>query len=95
MVNCASRNEVNEGDDFTCVCSSKGGMPENNATWFKNGVQIGETRKENVTLNLTDVNATDGGTYKCVAQSYFGEAFKDEKSIELIVRLNCKYAMLI
>jgi hypothetical protein len=60
-------------------------------TWYKDGVQISETKKENNTLNLYDVNATDSGNYTCIAQSYPTEAFKDEKSMELAVRLNGEY----
>jgi hypothetical protein len=60
-------------------------------TWYKGVVQISETKRENNTLNLYDVNATDSGTYACVAQSYPTEGFKDEKSMELAVRLNGVY----
>mgnify|MGYP002804279443 CR=1 FL=1 len=44
-------------------------------------------QKRKVT-HLTDVDATDTGTFKCVAQSYPTKAFEDEKSIEVTVRPN-------
>ena len=81
--------EVNEGDNVTFVCRGVGGNPPANVTWYKDGVQISETKQENNTLNLYDVNGTDRGNYTCAAQSYPTEAFKDEKSRELIVL--CKY----
>ena len=85
----ASPVRVTEGDDVTCVCTGEGGVPAPaNVTWYKDGVQIGETKKENNTLTVTDVNVTDSGTYKCVAQSYPTNAYKDEKSIQIIVNVN-------
>jgi hypothetical protein len=62
-----------------------------NVTWYKGVVQISETKLENNTLNLYDVNGTDSGNYTCVAQSYPTEAFKVEKSMELAVQLNGEY----
>ena len=82
-LSCPGRNEVNEGNNFTCVCRGVGGILPANVTWYKGGVQISETKLENNTLNLYDVNATDSGTYTCIAQSYPSEAFKVEKSMEL------------
>ncbi len=67
---CSSPITVDEGDDFTCVCRGEGGNPPANVTWYKDNVQIGETGKENQTLTIVDVDKTDSGTYKCVAQSH-------------------------
>ena len=87
---CSSPETVNEGDDFKCACRGEGGNPPADVTWYtKDGVQIGETGKEEQTLTLNNVNGTDNGTYKCVAQSHINAT--DEKSIEIIVKLNCKY----
>jgi hypothetical protein len=94
-LSCPGRNEVNESDNFTCECRGVVGNLSANVTWYKGVVQISETKKENNTLNLYDVNGTDSGNYTCVAQSYPTEAlinYKDEKSFELIVR--CKYTIL-
>jgi hypothetical protein len=73
---------VNEGDNVTCVCRGKGGNPPANVTWYKDGVQIGGTGKEEQTLTLSNVFKTASGTYKCVAKSH---TLTDEKSIEIIV----------
>ena len=86
-LSCSSPITVNEGDDVTCVCRGEGGNPPANVTWYKDGVQIGGTGKEEQTLTLSNVNGTDSGTYKCMAESHINAT--DEKSIEL--RLNCKY----
>ena len=86
-LSCSSPITVNEGDDVTCVCRGEGGNPPANVTWYKDGVQIGGTGIEEQTLTLSNVNGTDSGTYKCMAESHINAT--DEKSIEL--RLNCKY----
>ncbi len=85
---CFRRNKVNEGDDFTCVCRGEGNYPPANVTWYKDGAQIGRTRKENQTLTLSNVNGTQNGTCKCEARSYPSDEFLDAKYME--VRLNCK-----
>ena len=88
-ISCSSRTTVNEGDYFTCVCRGEGGNPPANVTWYKDGVQIGVTGKEKQTLTLRNVDGTDTGTYKCVAQSHINAT--NEISIEIIVKINCKY----
>jgi hypothetical protein len=60
-----------------------GGNPPANVTWYKDGVQIIETKKENNTLTLSNVNGRASGTYTCVARSH--TILTDEKSIEIIV----------
>ena len=81
-INCLSVNTLNEGDDFLCECNGEGGNPPANVTWYKDGVQIGGTEKKEQTLNLSNVDNTASGTYKCVAQSH---VLKDQKTIKLIV----------
>jgi hypothetical protein len=92
---CLSLNEVNEGDNFTCVCKGEGGNPPANVTWYKDGVQIGETGKKNKTLKLISVNETSNGMYKCEARSYTNDSFVDKKSIKVVVRQLSKYASLL
>ena len=72
---------VNVGDDVTCLCEGKGGKPPANVTWYKDGVQIGDTEKEDIALTLRNVDKKDGGTYNCVANSY---TLANERSINLI-----------
>ncbi|XP_028407328.1 deleted in malignant brain tumors 1 protein-like isoform X2 [Dendronephthya gigantea] len=79
-VNCSSVIVVNLGDDITCLCEGKGGKPPANVTWYKDGVQFGDTEQEQNVLNLSNVSETDNGTYTCVGKSY---ALTDEKSIEI------------
>ena len=79
---CSSRIILNEGDNVTCVCRGKGGNPPADVTWFKDGVQIGETEKEEQKLTLSNVSKTASGIYKCLAQSY---TLTDKKSVEIIV----------
>jgi hypothetical protein len=88
-LSCSSPIIVNEGDDVTCVCRGEGGNPPANVAWYKDGVQIGGTGIEEQTLTLSNVDGTDNGTYKCMAQSHINAI--DEKSIEVKVRLDCKY----
>ncbi len=90
-LNCSSPITVNEGNEFTCACRGEGQNPPANVTWLKDGIQIAETGREEQTLTLRSVDETDNGTYKCVAQSYTDAMFSDQKIIEIIIRLNCKY----
>ena len=92
---CPSHNEVDEGDDFTCVCKGENGSPPANVTWYKDGVPISATRMEENTLTLTSVNKTSNGTYKCEARSHANDSFADEKSINVTVRQLSKYIRLI
>ena len=78
---------VNEEDDITCVCKGQGGNPPANVTWYKDGVQVGETGKEEQTLIRRNISEADSGMYTCVAQSHIN--MTDEKSIKITV--NCKY----
>ncbi|XP_028407291.1 deleted in malignant brain tumors 1 protein-like [Dendronephthya gigantea] len=79
-VNCSSFIAVNLGDDITCLCEGKGGKPPANVTWYKDGVQFGDTEQEQNVLNLSNVSETDNGTYTCVGKSH---TLTDEKSIEV------------
>ncbi len=89
--NCSRRNEVNKGDDFTCVCRDEGGRPPANITWSKDSKQIGGIGKESQTLTLSNVNGTHNGTYTCEAQSHTNDEYVDKKYIEVTVIPNCKY----
>ena len=87
---CFSNIIVNEGDDVSYACQGQGGNPPADVTWYKDGNKIGETGKEEKTLTLTSVtNENAHGRYKCVAESYPSEMFRDEVIVEVIV--NCKY----
>ena len=72
---------MNVGDEVTCLCEGKGGYPPANVTWYKNDVQIGDTKKEENVLALSNVDRDDNGTYVCVGQSH---AFKSSISIEVL-----------
>ena len=87
-INCSDPVTVNEGNDLTCLCRSKGGNPPTNLTWYdKDRNQIGKTSYGENELTLTNVNKQRSGRYKCKGQSYI---LRDEKSFEVKVRLNRK-----
>ena len=86
-LSCSSPITLYEGDDFTCVCRGEGGNPSANVTWYKDGVQIGGTGMEEQALTLSNVNGTDNGTYKCMAQSHINAM--EEKSIEIKLVSKC------
>ncbi len=89
-INCSSSIKLNEGDDFTCLCRGEGGNPPANVTWYRNGIQFGETRTGNNTLTRTNVDEADNATYTCLAQSFPKHAmFGDSKSV--VVQVKCKY----
>ncbi len=89
---CPRSNDVNEGNDFTCVCRDEGGRPPANVTWSKDGKQIGGIGKESQTLTLSNANGTHNGNYTCEARSVkTNDEFVDQKYIEVTVIPNCKY----
>ena len=81
-INCSSSVKIPKGNDFSCVCRGEGGRPAANVTWYKDGIQIGNTSYEENVLSLSDVNEKDIGTFECAVQSY---TLKDKKSIKVIV----------
>ncbi|XP_028399346.1 deleted in malignant brain tumors 1 protein-like [Dendronephthya gigantea] len=81
-VNCSNLITVHQGDSITCVCRGEGGIPAASVTWYKNQTQVGETGTEQETLVLANLDVSDSGSYKCVAQS---DQLRDEKSIEVVV----------
>ena len=82
---------VDEGKNFTCVCRGENGNPPASVTWYKDGVQIGTTEKEEQTLTRSNVTETDSGTYKCVAQSHT-LTLTEEKSV--VVKVYSKSAII-
>ncbi|XP_028407325.1 deleted in malignant brain tumors 1 protein-like isoform X2 [Dendronephthya gigantea] len=97
-VNCSSVIAVNLGDDITCLCEGKDGKPPANVTWYKDGVQFGDTEQEQNLLTLSNVNETNSGTYKCIGEIH---TFTDEKSIEVEfyekpnVTINCSSPIIV
>ena len=87
-IDCPSVISVNEDDNVTCLCKGEGGNPPATVTWYKDGVQVGNSRQEEQLLTLRNINETDNGTYKCIARSH---DIADDISVEIIVNPNCKY----
>ena len=68
-IDTTSRNILTVGDNVTLTCSARGG-PDNMFQWQKNGADLpGENQ---TTLQLTDIDATDGGEYTCVVSNAAG-----------------------
>ena len=71
---------ANFGDNVTLTCSARGG-PQNVFQWQTNGTDLpGENQ---TTLQLTDIDATDGGEYTCVVSNGAGN---DSISTTLYIR---------
>ena len=88
-INCTNNPlTINEGKDFTCLCKAKGGKPDADVKWEKDGVlESGGSGKEQKILSLVNVSVEDSGTYTCVAKSY---TLTNNKSIEVKVKPNGK-----
>ena len=80
-----------EGENVTCLCSSKDGNPPANVTWTKDGNKIDETKVRKNILFLRNVSASDAGNYECTAESYPDDQYKDNETVSVKVKLNCKY----
>ncbi|XP_028399386.1 peroxidasin homolog [Dendronephthya gigantea] len=81
-VSCSSQVIVKEGDNFTCVCTEQGSNPPATVTWYKDGKQISNQRRERQTLSISNIEKKDSGTYRCEAKNLVSD---EEKSIEIIV----------
>ena len=80
MVDVTPLNILGRGDNVTFTCSARGG-PENVFKWQKNGADLpGENQ---TTLQLTDIDATDGGEYTCVVSNAAGN---DSANLTLYIR---------
>ena len=87
-VNCSTPVKLNQESYLTCSCIGENGNPPASVTWYdKDGRKLVRGYEEQV-LTLKSVSGKDSGTYKCVAQSY---TLSNNKTIELIVKLKCKY----
>ncbi|XP_028407370.1 uncharacterized protein LOC114529998 [Dendronephthya gigantea] len=78
-VNCSSIILLTAGDNVTCLCEGKGGFPQASVSWYKNGRQIGDIKKEQNGLILKNIDRTDVGIYKCVGKSLY---YTEEKTFE-------------
>ena len=62
---------VEYGDVLTLNCTASGG-PDNMLHWYKDDVLL--QRNTESVLNLTSVNAADGGLYECVVNNTAGNS---------------------
>ena len=62
---------VEYGDVLTLNCTASGG-PDNMLRWYKDNVLL-QGNTDNV-LNITSVNAADGGLYECVVNNTAGNS---------------------
>ena len=88
VINCPTKNIVNEGDDFNCLCNSRGGNPPPTASWYKDGKAVSGPGYLKTTLSLKNINGSDTGNYSCIVESH---DLIDTKSVE--IQVQCKYNM--
>ena len=80
MIGVTPSNILSRGDNVTLTCSARGG-PDNVFQWQKNGADL--PGEDQTTLQLTDIDATDGGEYTCVVSNAAGN---DSTSVTLYIR---------
>ena len=71
MLNVTPSNILSRGDNVTLTCSARGG-PDNMFQWQRNGTDL--PGEDQTTLQLTDIDATDGGVYTCVVSNAAGNS---------------------
>jgi len=72
---------VTEGDNVEVYCNVTAGIPDPTVLWTK--VATGEHIEGNP-LNMTNINRTQAGEYKCTANNTCGEA-----STVLVIDVQC------
>ena len=80
LVEVTPSNILSRGDNVTLTCSARGG-PDNMFQWQKNGADL--SGENQTTLQLTDIDATDGGEYTCVVSNAAGN---DSTNVTLYIR---------
>ena len=80
LVDVTPSNILSRGDNVTLTCSARGG-PDNVFQWQKNGIDL--PGENHTTLQLTDIDATDGGEYTCVVSNAAGS---DSTNVTLYIR---------
>ena len=76
---------VTEGKNVEEYCNVTAGVPDPTAMWTN--VKTGEYIKENL-LNITNINRTQAGQYRCTANNTCGEA-----STAMNINVQCKKAI--
>ena len=80
MIDVTLSNILSRGDNVTLTCSARGGS-DNVLLWLKNGADL--PGEDQTTLQLTDIDATDGGEYTCVVSNAAGN---DSTNTTLYIR---------
>ena len=83
-----------EGSDTTIRCVTQG-FPQPTITFFKDGEEIVFDDRIMLgacdELDITEVQASDGGVYSCMAMNSVGEPVQDDVSLQYC----CKYVVCI
>ncbi len=86
-----------EGDDVTLSCNADG-FPPPTVSWSRNGSPINTSGNSRISssevrthLTITNVNRTDSGEYRCVANNKLGNATSNVASLDV----QCKRHFLL
>ena len=81
--------DVDEGNDLNLYCKANG-QPVPSIAWTKSGKTL-QTGNETNTLQLTNIQRSDGGNYVCTAKNMAGSA-----SFNVLVRIvRCEYCLFL
>ena len=86
-----------EGDNVTLSCNATGN-PEPTISWTRNGFPVNASNdssisfsEDNKLLTITNVNRTDSGEYRCVANNSIG----NDTSNVATLNIQCKYSIFL
>ncbi len=86
-----------EGDDVTLSCNADGN-PEPTISWTRNGAPINTTGNSRISfssnkkkLAITNVNRTDSGEYRCVANNSLGNDTSNSATLNIQCKLTSDY----
>ena len=82
VINCPTDVAVKEGDNFQCLCDSKGGNPPPTASWYKDGNLVSGPGYLKTTLSLKIITGNDTGNYSCIVESH---DLNNAKSVQIQV----------
>lgn len=89
-MNTLSQQKIIEGKDLSVTCKVTPGNPNSSTFyWTKEENQV--FRQNGQTLQLTNINRNDSGTYRCTAENSYSNGEMGTHNQTMVVDVLCKF----